>query len=76
MFTAEVKEAILVTQNPLERQFIIDYLAEKGYCFQDLNFMPKDQASKLMSAACIWASLKLAEIEARCQFRRKIQYRD
>jgi len=76
MFTTPVQETFKAPQSPLERQLIIDYLAEKGYVLKDLKAMPADRAKELMGAACKYASLKLAEIEARSQFRRKIQLDD
>ena len=76
MFTAHVQETFKAPQSLLERQLIIDYLAKKGYVLKDLKTMPADKAKALMGAACKHASLKLAEIEARSQFRSKIQFED
>jgi len=76
MFTIFTQQSVNAPQSPLERQFIINYLAEKGYCLADMRKLPNDLAKKLMTDACTHASLKLAEIEARSLFRRKIQYED
>lgn len=76
MFTTPTKKAVKAPQSPLERQYIKDYLAEKGYCLEDMRTLPVDLAKKLMTEACTYASLKLAEIEHRSQFRRKIQFED
>jgi len=62
------------TQSDLERQLISDYLEEKGFSRADLRNLPKDQARALMVEACRYASLKLAEVESRAQFRQKIRY--
>jgi hypothetical protein len=63
-------------QSELEWQLITDYLREKGYSHQDLKELPKEQAHRLMTGACRYASLKLAEIEARAKFRQKIHFGD
>ena len=63
-------------QSSLERQFIINYLAEKGYLLKDIHTLPSDLAKELMTAACLYASLKLAEIESRSKFTRKIRFED
>ena len=49
----------------LERAFIEAYLNNKGFTWQDLNSLPKKCARRLRIAASIYASCKLAEIEAR-----------
>jgi hypothetical protein len=73
MFATPAKDAVKAPQSPLERQLINDYLQSKGYSRQDLVTLPREQARALMCAACTYASLKLAEVEARSQFRKKIQ---
>ena len=55
-------------QSTLERRFIKEYLNSKGYSLEDLRCLQKKQARRLMKNACKYASLKLAEIEARAQF--------
>jgi hypothetical protein len=62
------------TQSDLERQLISDYLEEKGFSLADLRNLPREQAQALMAEACQYASLKLAEVESRAQFRQKIRY--
>jgi len=76
MLSTPTQRAVNAPQSPLERQLIIDYLAEKGYRLEDMKMLPTDLAKKLMTAACTYASLRLAEIEARSQFRRKILYKE
>ena len=60
-------------QSALERRLIIEYLRDKGYQLQDLKGLPIREAKQLMSEACRYASIKLAEVEARAQFREEIQ---
>lgn len=64
--------AVKAPQSALERQLINDYLKSKGYTRQDLVALPIGQVRTLMTEACTYASLKLAEIEARSQFCKKI----
>lgn len=60
-------------QSALERQLVKEYLHSKGYRKQDLLEMPKEQVKQLMTEACRYASLKLAEMEAKSQFREDIR---
>jgi hypothetical protein len=63
-------------QSSLERQFIVDYLTEKGYRMGELQTLPNKLVKELMTAACIYASLRLAEIESRSKFIRKLHFED
>ena len=63
-------------QSSLERQYIIDYLAVRGYSLKDLKTLPKEKANELMTVACRYASLKLAEIESRSKFIRKLHFEE
>lgn len=56
----------------LENRLIREYLHDKGYRVEDLRNLPKDAAEQLMGKACRYASLKLAEIEAKAKFRKDI----
>ena len=76
MFNIPTRIASNAPQSPLERQLIIDFLKEKGYRLEDLKRLSRKQSKVLMSQACTFASLRLAEIEARSQFRRKTQFED
>ena len=76
MYTTSTHKAVKASQSSLERQLIIDYLAAKGYRLKDIQLLPVDIAKDLMTAACTHASLKLAEIEARSQFQRKIHFEE
>jgi hypothetical protein len=60
------------TLTELERMYIREYLAGKGYQTQDLHNLPREQARQLMSEACMYASGKLAEIESRAKLRGEI----
>ncbi|MBN1450543.1 MAG: hypothetical protein JW963_05960 [Anaerolineales bacterium] len=51
-----------------EKNFIEDYLEEKGYTLADLKHLDPAQARQLMKEACVYASNKLAEIELRADF--------
>ena len=60
-------------QAPLEMMFIDEYLKSKGYnSMRDLCDLADDEVKIIMIQACKYASLKLAEIESRAQFRREI----
>ena len=72
MFEKTTQKAVKAPQSPLERQLINQYLESKGYTRQDLETLPLEEARALMREACTYASLKLAEIEARSQFSQKI----
>jgi hypothetical protein len=61
-------------QSALERELITEHLRNKGYRREDLRKLPKEEAKKLMKDACMYASLKLTEIEAKVSFRQKIRY--
>jgi len=58
----------------LERSYIEEYLHDRGYCWRDLEHLPLEEAKALMRTASRYASLKLAEVEARCKFRHEIEY--
>ena len=49
----------------LERAFIETYLNNKGFTWQSLKTLPKKRAHQLRIATSIYASCRLAEIEAR-----------
>jgi hypothetical protein len=61
-------------QSALERKYIEEYLAEKGYALHDLQALPERDARRLMRDACKYASLKLAEVESRAHLRKEIHY--
>jgi hypothetical protein len=68
------QDALESPESALEQKFIAEYLLSKGYKLLDLKYLPKQQADNLMMGACRYATLKLAEIEARSKFRQKIDF--
>lgn len=55
-----------IPQAKLERAFIEEFLAAKGYSLKDLRIQSDKQAVKiLMTEACMYASNRLAQIETR-----------
>jgi hypothetical protein len=76
VFATPDQNVVTAPQSPLERQLIIDYLEGKGYHLEDLKKLPANLVKELMTAASAHASLRLTEIEARSQFRRKIKFKD
>jgi hypothetical protein len=67
------KDTAESSESNLERKLIAEYLLSKGYSLSSLKNLPKKKANILMGEACRYATLKLAEIEARSKFRWKIQ---
>jgi hypothetical protein len=59
-------------ETALEKHLVEDYLRTKGYRMEDLHKLPADQVTALMKEACQYASLKLADIEAKSKFRKTI----
>ena len=59
-------------ETALERQLVAEFLHDKGYKLEDLHKLPAEQAKKLMAEACKYASLRLADIEAKTIFRKEI----
>ena len=59
-------------QSALEKKFVEDYLQSKGYTRDNLHKLPDELVKQLMKEACMYASLKLAEVEAKSQFRDEI----
>jgi hypothetical protein len=60
-------------ESALERQLIAEYLLSQGYSMMDLQEMPPEEKKALMMKACVYAALRLANIEAKSQFRQKIK---
>jgi hypothetical protein len=72
MFAYPHKHDPMIVHSSLEKQFIADCLARVGCRVEDLKSMPADRAKELKTAACQYASLKLAEFESRSRFMDKI----
>ena len=60
-------------QSLLESRYIDEYLGLKGFRWEDICLLPKEQAKELMIEASRYASMKLAEHEARARFRQEIR---
>lgn len=60
-------------QSLLEHTLIAEYLLGQGYLTSDLKDLPPQVAKRLMAEACRFAALKLAEIDAKVEFRQKIR---
>ena len=69
-----IRNFVNLQRSLLEQQLISDYLHTKGYTRKDLVTLPTEQVRQLMTEACAYASLRLAEINARSQFQRKIHF--
>jgi len=59
----------------LEKMYIEQYLAEQGHHWCDLAKLPAKEVKRLMTEACMYASTKLAEMQAKVGFREEIRYR-
>ena len=58
----------------LERMYIEEYLKGLGHSYLSMPSLPEEIRKPLMAAACVYASCKLAEIENRAIFVRRISY--
>ena len=61
-------------QSTLEKMLIEAFLEGKGYSLEALKQLPAEIAHQLMREACSYASMKLAEVESKAQFRQEIHY--
>lgn len=57
----------------LERELMVEYLLSRGFQWTDLKSMDKEEACALMREASKYASIHLAEIEAKAKFREGIK---
>ena len=57
----------------LERAFIDEFLAKRGYTLRSVDRLPPGDRDPLLRAAATFATLKLAEIEARAHLVRAIE---
>ena len=60
-------------QSVMEKILLEEYLHSQGYSLADLNDLPEAQVKELMTQACKYASLKLAQVESTAHFREKIR---
>jgi len=70
--TKRTSLSISERKTSLGRSFINKYLHDKGYSIDRLLSLSTSEAKPLITEACIFASLKLAEIEARAGLYKKI----
>ena len=60
-------------QSALEKKLVEEFLQSKGHSMDDLHKLPVEAAKQLMKEACTFASLRLAELEAKSRFRQEIR---
>ena len=72
--TSPVPRLREASHSDLELQLIRVYLKEKGYARQDLLNLPEEEMRQILGQAYRYATLKLAEIESRAQFKKKIRF--
>lgn len=60
-------------QSTMEKMLLEEYLHKQGYTMTDLHTLPEAEARAIMTEACKYASLKLAEVESVSHFREKIR---
>ena len=76
MFTSSSQTVSKDSRSYLERQLIIDFLATKGYCQKDLKALPGSKSKKILTEASIYASNKLAEIQAKHRYLQTIHFEE
>jgi len=55
-------------EGPLETALIREFLRLRGLDAGSLEALPKDEATRVLTEASVYAALKLAEIDARAHF--------
>jgi hypothetical protein len=60
-------------ESALEKHLVEDYLKTKGYTLEDLYHLTPEDRKALMKEACMYASLKLSELESKSRFRDDIR---
>lgn len=60
-------------ESAIEKAFLEEYLNAQGYSLAALKTLPEEKAKELMTEACKYASLKLAQFESKAGFRDKIR---
>ncbi len=63
-------------QSAMERRFLEEFLETKGQSLASLKSLPEEKVHQLMTEACRYASLKLAEVECKAHFRESIHRPD
>lgn len=59
-------------QSAMETMLLEEYLQGKGYKMGDLQHLPEAEVKILMTEACQYASMKLAQVESTAHLREKI----
>ena len=72
-FESPNRELTEAQRSSLEQKLFAEYLQNHGYQPEDLQKIPQAEANKLIQKARQYATLKLAEIEARAKFRKSIR---
>lgn len=60
-------------QSAMEKLLLEEYLHKNGYSLADLDTLPEAEAKRVMTEACQYASLRLAQVESTAHFREKIR---
>ncbi len=60
-------------QSAMEKLLIEKYVHDKGYTLSDLNNLPEEDARQIMKEACLYASLKLTQMESTSRLRDDIR---
>lgn len=60
-------------QSAMEKLLLEEYLYKNGYSLADLDTLPEAEAKRVMTEACQYASLRLAQVESTAHFREKIR---
>jgi hypothetical protein len=77
MSGAPMDEATLKDLNAqLERAFIEEYLRSHGWDPHIVQALPADEMAAVLREACLYASAKLAEVEARAHYVQEIHRRE
>ncbi len=64
-----------VMQDPdaqLEKHYIEEYLAARGYTWESAHKLPEEEFKRLMTEASKYTSVKLAQVEDKAELARKI----
>lgn len=61
-------------ESRLEQLLIAEFLRSRGYHRSDLPKLPESKRKPLMIEACQYASVRLANIEAKSKFTQTIKY--
>jgi DNA-binding transcriptional MerR regulator len=62
-----------IPEEDLEMQLIAEFLRARGFQISDLAHLMEDERRSLMKEACTYATVILADIEAKSRFRNKLK---